>query len=152
MRCGAARQEPARPAATNPSTVCPACGAAIDDSMRFCMQCGAKLSPLPAAIASAVPVEPEPQRKRGMTKGAVAAIVAVLVVIAIAAFGVWWFVLRDDASARAGAAGTSLSGESSESSDSNDAGDATDSGDDDARGHASAEDESRTAVCTVPDA
>lgn len=153
MRCGAARQEPARSAAADSSTVCPACGAAIDDSMRFCMHCGAELSPLPAAVASAAPVEPEPQRKRGMTKGAVAAIVAVTVaVIAIAAFGVWWFVLRDDASAQSGVVGTSLSGESSESSDSNDAGDATDSGDDDARGHASAEDESRTAVCTVPDA
>ena len=88
-----------------------------------------------------------------MTKGAVAAIVAVLVVvIAIAAFGVWWFVLRDDASAQSGTAGTSLSGKSSETSDSNDAGDTADSGDDDARGHASAGEESRTAVCTVPDA
>lgn len=153
MRCGAARQEPVQLAATDPSTVCPACGAAIDDSMRFCMHCGAKLSPLPAAVASAVPVEPEPQRKRGMTKGAVAAIVAVTVaVIAIAAFGVWWFVLRDDASAQSGAVGTPLSGESSESSDSNDAGDTADSGDADARGHASAGDKSRTAVCAVPDA
>lgn len=155
MRCGAARQEPARPAATNPSTVCPACGAAIDDSMRFCMHCGAELFRPAAPVASAVPVEPEPiepepEQKRGRTKGIVAAIaVALVAVIAIAAVGVWWFVLRDDASSQAGAAGTSLSGKSSNSGD---AGDKTDSDDADAQRRASAENGSRTAVCTVPDA
>lgn len=103
MPSGAASERAAGTTAVS-AVLCPACGQPVDSTMRFCLNCGAPLSPSAGVADGADTTRADDSAsKAGKSKVPmiIGIVIAVIVVLAAAGFGVWWFLLRDSVSSPA---------------------------------------------------
>ncbi len=81
------------------SKFCRKCGAEANDNEKNCPNCGA---PLDTAI-SGLTISPVTTHKRASSKGCIMAIIRVLVILALIAGGIYWWMKPDDMSVVPGA-------------------------------------------------